>query len=116
MKTIFDYNQIITSTGQYEIEDIGNCCIRIYEESSLKEYWLLSISELGDTIIYQFGPTIIDSDDMLSKFDFHVEKFQYNEKRIINLLEKFFRSLYDISEVSEIDKDEFWSRLRGLLS
>ena len=115
MKTIFEYNEIITSTGMYEVSDVGNCCIKIVEQPSLKENYLYIKTELGSTTIIQFGPTIIDEEIVLDKFIFTIENFQYNEKRIIKTIDKFFKSLYNITEVNELQPQEFWSKLQGVI-
>ena len=115
MKAIFDYNQVITATGFYELSDIGNCCLQIIEQPSLKEYYILIKTELGETKIYQFGPAIINEDILLDKFNFSVEIFQYNEKRIIKTLEKYFKQLYNITEVIELGPEEFWGKLEGVI-
>ena len=115
MKTIFECNEIITSTGMYEVSDVGNCCIKIVEQPSLKENYLYIKTELGSTTIIQFGPTIIDEEIVLDKFIFTIENFQYNEKRIVKTIDKFFKSLYNITEVNELEPQEFWSKLEGVI-
>ena len=115
MKSYYEYNQIVTSTGLYEVEDIGKCCVKITEQPTLRESWILIKTELGDTTVYQFGPTLIDENDILNKFDFHIEKFPFNENRIDKLLKKFFLSLYNITEVNEMTEEEFWDKLEGVI-
>lgn len=115
MKAIFDYNEIVTSTGMFEVSDIGSCCIKIVEQPSLKENYLYIRTELGTTTIIQFGPTIIDEDLVLDRFTLNIESFQYNEKRIVKTIDKFFKSLYNITEVNELEPQEFWSKLEGVI-
>lgn len=84
----FDYQQIITTCNQLDIDDIGNCCV-IAINSRQEEYYLVIRTILGVTEIINYGPIIPDLDVLPHDVSYTYSRMGYNEKKIITQIKKF---------------------------
>lgn len=57
MKNTYEYQQTCTFDAELEIEDTGNCAI-VATTSRDNDYYLIITTQLGWTIVIQYGPSI----------------------------------------------------------
>lgn len=100
----FEYLFSKTALEDIEIEAIGNCALECFTDNG-EVYYLVVKTDLGITQLYTQGPTMLDIDMLLCKFNSNYSRFNYNEGRIIKSIEKFLANP-DITQVMEIDVGE----------
>src|SRR5574344_541527 len=112
MKTKIDYLFETSVLDSFEIDSVGH--ISICVNNDLGDQWFIqTTTTLGWTKINSFGPVSCDTGQVCSKsFNYYFEELEYSEYKIIGRLEKFIcdpKKL--VSQVIEIDDDEFDSKL-----
>ena len=99
----------------YECEDISNFTLNINSDNAI-EFYIDVETELGETKVRHFGPLLIDSSEFQENFEFKYYKFQFNEQKIVRLIDKLLNnSKIQITQVSEIDKETFYERLEEVM-
>ena len=115
MTYTFDYFYTMQPMDSYECEDISNFTLNINSDNAF-EYYIDVYTELGETTIKHYGPLLMDSNEFRENFEFKYYKFQFNENKIIKLVDKLINnSKILITQVTEIDKETFNNRLKGIL-
>ena len=115
MRKTFEYLYTMKAQDTIEIEDIGNCCIKVFNDMGY--YWYLIITtELGDCFIKTFGPFHLDerlaNKLFIHGFNFNYSKCDYKESRLIKIIDSFINDpKKDISQVLEIDPEEAYEDL-----
>lgn len=106
MQDTFEYVCVREALDTINVEDIGNVCLKAYNDWG--QTWYLCINtELGDTYITQLGP-IIDDHICTGFFDFSKLKMPYSEKKLHTIIDKFLNDTKrSITQAFEITTEEF---------
>lgn len=101
----FPYCNSVVHEDALEVEDIGNCAIKAYNDAGF--YWILIVKTcLGITRIFNYGPNIDDISAIIN-CSTSIEQLNYNTKKIrkeINIFLNDFRK--KITQAYEITPDE----------
>lgn len=115
MQASFDYFIVPQVNGQLDIDDISNFAIRANNDLMF-EYYLIVKTELGQTKILEYGPLMIDIEDLPSSVSCKYTRMNYDEKKIMNAVNKFLNDSYKaITQASLISYDECKSLLRNMI-
>ena len=115
MQATFEYNQIRTALGMLEIEDIGNCAIRAVGIQT-EEYYMVIRTNLGKSYIFNYGPIVPDLMTMPDYVGCSLTKIDYNEKRLIQLVDKWLNdSRKEIQEAEQVADTEIFDCCRDLI-
>ena len=87
----FDYLQRVTVDGQLEVENIGDCVIRANNDIN-QEFFLIIKTELGYTEVLEYGPMWIDMNELPSEYKVSYSRFEYNQSKIMNRIDKFLNN------------------------
>ncbi len=103
MKQTYEYMHVVTSMDSICVEDIGNCNLIAFNDEG--ELWLLSINTyLGNTYVLEMGGIDTNINDISTYFTYKKYCFQYNEKKINGIINKFINNPQrNIIQVEEID-------------
>ena len=115
MKYSFDYFYTMQPMDSYECEDISNFTL-IISTDNIIEYYIDVDTELGETKVRHFGPLKVDEIEFQDNFEFKYYKFQFNEQKIIKLVDKLLNnSKILITQVKEIDREDFYNKLEEVM-
>lgn len=116
MKHTFDYFYTMQPNDSFLVDDISNVVLNVLND--VGQEWYIKVStELGDTEIIKFGPIFADNDNFANEFKLEYCKIQYNEKRIINEIDRFINDNKKIiTQIIEIDESCFHDRLEGIIN
>lgn len=114
MKQTFEYALISSPLDEIEIEDIGQCHLKVIND--IDDEWYLSIQTiLGDTYIKSFGPFNNNSSRFQKGFKFEFYRIDYRESKIINIIDRFINDpKKQITQVYEITILEIEDKLATL--
>lgn len=108
---VFDYFRTITALDSITIDDIGNTCINAINDNA-EEWFLVVHTYEGWTEIKEFGPLIVDTNDLPTYFEYRKYAYEFNEKKLGTTIDKFINNPKRmITQVSEVEKDFVKSRL-----
>lgn len=110
----FDYLYQMQATGQLDVEDVGNCCISAIDDL-FKEWILIIKTDLGLTKIIQWGPMIVDCKAPCTKMFYSYEQFQFSDKKIASIIEKFLNGVTCASQAQLISLEEAKDRIKNLV-
>ena len=115
MKASIEYLPQESFLASVEVEDIGNVALVMYDDMG-HEWYLLTITSLGWTKVYMFGPLMIDVDSLVVKsFSFTYSDIEYRETKLISMMEKFIQDPRKcVTQVLEINRDDVFERYRNL--
>ena len=108
MRKTFDYLYTVKAEDSIEIEDIGNCFLKVYND--LGYSWYLSIeTQLGESRVKIFGPLREDlPNEFKNGFNFNFSSSEYKESRLSHVIDNFINDPKKmISQVFVIEKEEF---------
>ena len=115
MKHSFDYYYSMQPMDSFEVEDISEFTLDLFNDSGLE--WMVDVStDLGNTEIKWFGPFFADTDSMEIDFKFGYTKLAYNEGRIIKRVDQIINSKNQITQIQEIDKTQFNEKLKEIIN
>lgn len=99
-----------------EIDNLGSIYLTTIDVELGVEFYLSITTSLGQTEVKQFGPVQIDFNTVLSSYyQFSYQRFEYNETKIIKIIDKFVNPpKFTITQVVEIEKEQFNDRLKNL--
>jgi len=115
MKQTFEYALISSPLDEIEIEDIGQCHLKVVND--IDDEWYLSIQTiLGNTYIKSFGPFNETINRFVKGFKFEFYRIDYKESRIINIIDRFINDpKKQITYVEEITLLEIEDKLDSLI-
>lgn len=111
---IFDYLRTTTALDTIDIEDIGNCAINAINDDA--EEWFLIINTYeGWTETIEFGPLVVDTEDLRTFFKYDKYACDFSEKKIGRSIDKFINDPKRmITQVFEVEKDFAKSRFNSI--
>ena len=108
---IFDYMRMVSALDTIEIDDIGNTCINTLNDYG-EEWYLIINTHEGWTEIVEFGPLVVDSNNLKTYFTYDKYSYEYSDKKIGKVIDKFINNnKRDITQVFEVTKDQAKNRL-----
>jgi hypothetical protein len=111
----FDYFRVITSADSIDIEDIGNCCIRAFNDAGA-EFILIIESSLGQCRIFNYGPIMVDIDTLPKNVGCFYQRMAFNQPKVAKIIRDFLNnSKYNITQVELIDKEEALKDCRSII-
>ena len=116
MKHTFEYFYQTQAMDSFLVEDISNVTLNFLND--IGQEWYVDVStDMGSTTIRTFGPILVDFDTVTVKpFNFFCSLINYNEGKIISSINKILSNESNgITQVSEIDRETFNDRLRGII-
>ena len=116
MQHTFEYFYTMQPNDSFLVDDISNVVLNVLND--VGQEWYIKIStELGDTKIIKYGPLLVDQDTLSNEFKLEYYKTSYNEKRIINEIDRFINDNKKIiTQILEIDESAFDDRLKGIIN
>lgn len=103
----FEYFYSSVAANSIDIDDIGNCAIRTFND--VGESWVLLIkTQLGSTQILQYGPFIEDmSTNICTYVKSTYSRFDYDQRKIIGIVDSALNDTRNgISQAIILDYDE----------
>ena len=112
----FDYLRTIQSNAVINIEDIGNCALKAFNDVGM-EYILIIETSLGNTRVFTFGPVIPDMETLPQSVSMSMTHMDYSQPKIAKTIRTFLNDVYhNITQVLEVDKEEALEECRDLIS
>lgn len=87
----FEYFQTITLNANIEIEDIGNCAIKTFDDLG-NEYILIIDTVQGWSRIFQYGPLRLDFDVLPAVVKETYNKIPFDDRKLKNIIIKFLNT------------------------
>lgn len=88
MRYEFEYKPATVYTEKLEIDDIGNVILNAKNTLTFDEYYLIIKTSLGFTHIIQYGP-YNENIQLPLYVDYAFNRFEYNENKIIKIINNF---------------------------
>lgn len=111
----FEYLYKIEATGQIDIDNIGECCLSACNDGG-KEYILIIHTENGLVKVLEYGPILIDIESPANFVSCIYKEFQWNQKWIIGIIEKFLDNPKSmITQVTQIDLEDAKNKIKNLV-
>lgn len=98
----FDYFYTQTAVGTIQIEDIGNSILQAINNKN-EEYFLIIKTIDGMSHIIEYGPNLIDVNELCSSVIYKYNRIEYNERKLIRIIDSFINNAYrEITQVTEL--------------
>ena len=113
---IFEYSAQKTFLQSLVVDDPGNMALRCDTEEGV-EFYLITKTIMGKTIVLTSGPTLIDAPNIfLEKYNFNIVKFNYSEKQLSKVIKTFINDpIKKIAQIDEITVQEALQNLPNLV-
>ena len=106
----FEYMHVTTALDSITVDEIGECCLHAFNDNG-NEWYLLISTDSGFTRILTLGPIKSTNDEL----EISRKIFQYNEVKIIKLVEKWLQDTRKaITQVFECEKEEVFDIARNI--
>lgn len=112
----FEYLRVTQSMDVLQIEDIGNCAIKAFNDMG-EEYILVISTQLGTTRIFNYGPINPDLDLLPKNVNCSFKRIQFSEFKIQKTIRDFLNNPYaNITQAQCVDeKDEVLNDCRSII-
>ena len=112
----FEYCYLVEAEGNIEIEDIGNVCLRAYNDRA-QEYYLLIKNDLGNTQVIEYGPIISDLDSLPRYVKYTYQEVDFSERKMYNIISSFLNdSSKAITQVEIIDESVLRGAIKNMIT
>lgn len=114
---MISFPYFIKSDAQAEllVEDIGNFAIKAFNDRGC-EFIIIIETKLGNTRVFTFGPVIPDLDLLPQRCGCEIEKFNFNNGKIMKTIRSFLNDPYNkITQAFEVTKEEALEDCRNLV-
>lgn len=110
----FQYFATKVVNADIEVDDIGSCAIQAFNDRG-EEYNLIIETNLGTCRSLVFGPVNPDFDLLPEKLSIQFERFNFSEKTISKMINKFLNDPYkNITQALTKTKEELLADLPNL--
>lgn len=89
MQGCFDYLYTVSSMGEINVADIGNCVIQASNDIGCFYYLWIKTSNVGITHVLEIGPTTEIVEYMMKSFNMSYRKFNYTDGKCEKAIEGF---------------------------
>jgi hypothetical protein len=111
----FEYLKVEQHLDCIDIEDLGNFCLNVLNDSG-EEWYMRAKCDLGWVTIDQYGPLLADIDNLQYYFTYSYMKFEYSEKKLYKIVKDFLNNdKRNITQAFLIEEEDFENRLGGLV-
>ena len=112
----FEYCYLVEAEGNIEIEDIGNVCLRAYNDRA-QEYYLLIKNDLGNTQVIEYGPIISDLDSLPRYVKYTYQEVDFSERKMYNIINGFLNdSSKAITQVEVVDESVLRGAIKNMIT
>ena len=110
----FPYIYELVSLDSLDIEDIGNCTLKCFNDFG-DAYYFNSKTSLGWVTIKQVGPLSSNDFEQSYIYSYRYTKKEYNQKMLYTTIDKFINDpKKHITQVFIISEDEFYDKIHEL--
>lgn len=111
----FEYFKQLVVGDQLEIDDIGNVCI-VANDDLGHTYTLIVKTLLGQVQVWEFGPIIPDSAELLPNVASLYSRFEYSDNKVTKVIDKFLNNSYrSITQARVVDISEARKNMVNIL-
>lgn len=115
MEKTFEYYKELRANDSITIENVGDCCIKAYNDDGWV-YYLLIKTTLGWTKIYQYGALSSDTLELSSNYCSSVQQVEYSDKVLSKLINSFLNDKNrKITQVFECNEEEFITNCKSII-
>lgn len=111
----FDYLYTTTAMDSIDIENIGEVVL-IGNTDFGKEFLLVIHTISGISHVVTWGPSYVDLEELPKKVTYSYECFEFNEKKLINIIDKWLNNVNLITQIRESTIDEAKTIVKDLLN
>lgn len=104
--TSFEYLYTMQSTGQLDIEDLGNCAVVGYNSTMYTRYILIIKTINGKTKIVISGPHWTEIEEPCAAYSYDFQVFDFSASKIEKIIDKFLNSKFLIDQAQEVAFEE----------
>ena len=91
--------------GVLDIEDIGNCAIEACNDEGFA-YYLIIDCKLGSCRIMEYGPVLLDVDELQKSVICKFDRIEYNQQQIQKRINEFLNTpMRKITQAMEVSKE-----------
>lgn len=87
----FEYLQRIVVDAQLDIENIGDCYLRAYNDFG-EEFYLIIKTQLGETEVIEYGPCVPELQMLHQNYQITYSRFEYNQGKLERIIDKFLNN------------------------
>lgn len=111
----FEYLYTMQATGNIDIENIGDFAISVTNDMC-KEWLMIVRTEYGICQIIQYGPLLIDFDELPENVNYNYQRMEYNEGKLVRMIDKFINDPSKLAtQVTEISIDDATNRIVNMI-
>ena len=111
---IFSYYQTTVINAELEVEDVGNCAIKAYNDLGV-EYILVIDTSMGWSRVFQMNNIRLDFDLLLPKTTQTYDKIPYDDRKLRKVISSFLNS-NDITQAFVVDREEALNDCKDMLA
>lgn len=111
---IFPYYQTTVINAELEVEDVGNCAIKAYNDLGI-EHILVIDTSLGWSRIFQMYPIRPDFDLLLAKTAMTYDKIPYDDRKLRRIISSFLNS-NEITQAFVVYREEALNDCKDMLA
>lgn len=110
-----EYMIQVTAGDSIDIDDIGNCCIKAYNDSG-EEYYLYTKTYLGWVDIIQYGPATPDFEQLPKIVSYSYQRIEYDTRKLERIISTFLNNKYSgITQASLCDVNEIKENIKNFI-
>ena len=111
----FEYLYTMQATGNIDIENIGDFAISVTNDMC-KEWLMIVRTEYGICQIIQYGPLLIDFDELPENVNYNYQRMEYNEGKLVRMIDKFINDPSKLAtQVTEINIDDATNKIVNMI-
>ena len=115
MEKTFEYFKELRANDSLTIDNIGDCCIKAFNDDG-QVYYILTKTNLGFTKIYQYGPLYASDFGFGSSYSCSMQSIEYSEKVLFKIIDNFLNDKYKkITQAFECEEQEFISNCKSII-
>lgn len=114
MQAHFEFDIRPTPQNYLDVDDIGNCALECYNEEGMY-YYILVMTECGQTTITRCGPVMPDIDMLPNGFSVSLTRMEYKDTKIESDIDRFLcDTKKKIVSAREISREEAIACIRDV--
>lgn len=111
----FSYFKTVQVNDELEVEDIGNCAIRAFNDRGF-EWILITKTDLGKTIIFNYGPVLVDMDSFPQNVGCSYQTIDFSQKALNKTIDMFLNGPNkSITQAEEVTVEEALEDCRSIV-
>ena len=111
----FEYFKEIKSNDSLTIDNLGNCCIKAFNDNG-NVYYLQITTSLGFSTILEYGPLNAETLDFNQTYMCSYKVVEFSEKVLSKIVDNFLNDKYrKITQAFKCESEEFKNNYRNIL-